>query len=264
MTDPTQTEVAAAGGSVEGLVSVITPLFNGERYIEAAIRSVQAQTYPHWEMIVTDDGSTDGGFAKAQALASADPRVVVQKLARNGGTARARNAGLRRARGQYVAFLDADDYYRPDFLEKQIAFLRARGPFVFASYERLAPNSATPFIVRARIGYAELLRGCDISCLTALYDARVLGKRYFREDLAKREDYAYWLALLKDTPYAFGNPECLATYRVLEGSKSRNKLKVVKYIWTVFFNVEKLGACKSALCTVQWAWYGFKKYRDVR
>jgi len=247
-----------------GLVSIITPLYNSEKYIEDTIRSVLVQTYARWEMIITDDGSTDGGFAKAQALALEDPRIIVQKLERNGGSAKARNAGLKRARGQYIAFLDADDLYRPDFLEKQVAFLRAKGPFVFASYERLAPNSTTPFKVRERIDYEALLRGNDISCLTAMYDAGALGKRYFREDLAKREDFSYFLDLLKNTPYAFGNPECLATYRVVVGSKSRNKVKVVKHIWYVFYGVEKLGLWKSVLCTLQWAWYGYKKYRNVR
>jgi len=246
------------------LVSIVTPLYNSEEYIEETIRSVQAQTYARWEMIITDDGSTDGGFAKAQALAAQDSRIIVQKLERNGGSAKARNAGLKRARGQYIAFLDADDLYRPDFLEKQIGFLRAHGPLVYASYERQAPNSTTPFKVRGRINYEALLRGNDISCLTAMYDAGALGKRYFREDLEKREDYAYWLALLKDTPCAYGNPEILATYRILSSSKSRNKFKVIKYFWRVFYGVERLGVIKSLLCMYAWAWYGTKKYRNVR
>ena len=246
-----------------GLVSIITPLYNSEKYIEDTIRSVLVQTYARWEMIITDDGSTDGGFAKAQALALEDPRIIVQKLERNGGSAKARNAGLKRARGQYIAFLDADDLYRPDFLEKQVAFLRVKGPFVFASYERLAPNSTTPFIVRERIDYAGLLRGCDIAPVTALYDAIALTEILSR-GFGQTGRFSYFLDLLKITPYAFGNPECLATYRVVVGSKSRNKVKVVKHIWYVFYGVEKLGLWKSVLCILQWAWYGYKKYRNVR
>lgn len=249
----------------KGLVSIITPMYNGERFVGETIDSVLNQTYSNWEIIVIDDGSKDKGPEKVKAYADKDSRISIFSQA-NGGSAAARNNGIRRAKGQYIALLDADDTWNPDFLEKQIQLMNdKKALLVYSSHTRIDEFSKEilkPFIVPEKIGYRDLLKSCYISCLTGLYDTSVYGKVYLREDMKSlRDDYVYWLEIMKKVKVAYGNKEVIANYRILDSSASRKKKKVIIPHFKVLYKVEKLGLVKSLYYLGNWACISYFKYR---
>jgi glycosyltransferase involved in cell wall biosynthesis len=249
----------------KGLVSIITPMYNGQRFIGQTIDSVLSQTYPHWEMIVVDDGSNDNGVAIVSGYASKDSRIQVVSQ-KNGGSASARNNGIRRAAGQYIALLDADDTWNSNFLEKQLELMRVKNAYlVYSSHTRIDENSQEilkPFIVPEKVTYTDLLKTCSISCLTGLYDTEKFGKVYLREDMKSlRDDYVYWLEIIKKVNIAYGNKEVLANYRILGSSASRKKKKVIKPHFKVLYNIEKLGMVRSLYYLTNWAVISYFKYR---
>lgn len=249
----------------KGLVSIITPMYNGERFVGDTIHSVLNQTYSNWEIIVIDDGSKDKGPEKVKKFAAQDNRINIFSQA-NGGSAAARNNGIRRAKGQYIALLDADDTWNPDFLEKQINLMNEKKALlVYSSHTRIDEHSKeilTPFIVPEKINYNDLLKSCYISCLTGLYDTSVYGKVYLREDMKSlRDDYVYWLEIMKKVKVAYGNKEIIANYRILNSSASRKKNKVIIPHFKVLYKVEKLGLIRSLYYLGNWAFISYFKYR---
>lgn len=125
----------------KGLVSIVTPVYNGAKYVCETIDSVLRQTYANWEMIVVDDGSKDNSAEIINEYVRRDKRIVLLRQA-NGGSASARNNGIRNAKGQYIALLDADDLWEPDFLESQLALMKRKSAIVVhASYKRINENS---------------------------------------------------------------------------------------------------------------------------
>lgn len=248
------------------IVSIITALYNCEKYLKETVESVKAQSIKNWEMIIVDDCSTDSSFELAQQLAMDDSRIFVLKNEKNSGPAVARNNGLLHAKGKYICFLDSDDQYSPNFLESQIDFSKANGPFVYSSYRRRAPKTITVFKANRKTTYKQILKYNPISCLTAFYDRDSLGLFLFDEDqsIRYREDYLYWMQILKVTKYAFGNPQVLASYRISSTGNSRNKRKLVKLEWRVFFKKEKLGFFHSIFYMICWAFNGWLRYRNVK
>lgn len=249
----------------EGLVSIITPMFNGERFVGTTIESVLNQTYTNWEMIITDDGSKDNGPNLVTAFAAKDSRIKLLSQS-NAGSAAARNTGIKQAKGQYIALLDADDTWNRDFLEKQIRLMKEKGALlVYSSHTRIDEDSKEclqPYIVPEKVGYTDLLKNCYISCLTGLYDTSVYGKVYLREDMKSlRDDYVYWLEIIKKVKVAYGNKEVLANYRMLDSSASRKKSRVIIPQFKVLYKVEKLGLVRSLYYMVNWAIISYIKYR---
>lgn len=249
----------------KGLVSIITPMYNGEKFISETIGSVLNQIYSNWEMIVVDDGSKDKGAKTVDGFASKDSRIKLVQQA-NAGSASARNNGIRRAKGQYIALLDADDTWNPDFLEKQLKLMRDKNALlVYSSHTRIDENSEEilkPFIVPEKVTYTDLLKTCSISCLTGLYDIEKFGKVYLREDMKSlRDDYVYWLEIIKKVKVAYGNKEVLANYRILGSSASRKKKNVILPHFKVFYNIEKLGLIRSLYYLGNWAIISYFKYR---
>ncbi|WDF54715.1 glycosyltransferase family 2 protein [Mucilaginibacter sp. KACC 22063] len=249
----------------KGLVSIITPMYNGERFISQTIDSVLNQSYPHWEMIIVNDGSKDNGPAIVEQYCLSDKRInLVTQL--NGGSAAARNNGIKRAKGQYIALLDADDTWNPDFLEKQLKLMdEKQALLVYSSHTRMDEFSneiLRPFIVPEKLTYKDLLKTCSISCLTGLYNTEKFGKVYLREDMKSlRDDYVYWLEIIKKVKIAYGNTEVLANYRILGSSASRKKKKVILPHFKVLYNIEKLGFFKSVYYLTTWAIISYFKYR---
>lgn len=247
------------------MISIITPMYNGARFIAQTIDSVLAQTYPNWEMIIVDDGSKDNGPAIVQCYAEKYSRIrLIQQP--NGGSASARNTALRASRGRYVSFLDADDFWDPQFLEEQLNFIKEKGSaIVFASYRRI--NAAgeeilKPFIVPEKVDYHGLLKSCSISCLTAMYDREITDDVFFNEAMGSlRDDFVFWLSILKQGGYAYGNRKILASYRVFASSTTGNKKKVIKPQFLVYYKVEKLGLIRSIYYFIHWAINGFLKYK---
>lgn len=220
-------------------------------------------------MIIVDDCSPDdgAGILAVEKFATQDSRIKLIASKTNRGSSGARNIALREAKGRYIAFLDSDDLWHPDFLEKQLAFMRSiNAPLVFSSYRRIDENTKEellrPFIVPERVSYKSLLKTCPIFPSTAIYDTGLIPKIYFNEDLGSmRDDYVYWLKMMKLIPVGFGNKEILVDYRMRRSSVTANKSKVIMPQWNVLRKVEKIGLIQSAYCIFCWAFISYFKYR---
>jgi glycosyltransferase involved in cell wall biosynthesis len=239
-------------------VSIITPAKNAARWIGGTIASVRAQTYQDWEMVVVDDGSTDGTLDVARVAAQGDPRVVLHRSQGTPGAGGARNAALDLATGRFIAFLDADDLWDAGKLEQQIgAMLANRWCFSWTSYRIQGVSkegvlAEPPFVERTAWAQATrrdvLSKRAPIGCLTAIYDTAFFGKVPM-ENIAKRQDFVLWMALMakaESEGWAMGGVvEPLATYRHRRDSLSANKLAAARMQWKALVehcNVSRLDA----------------------
>ncbi len=247
-----------------GLVSIITPCYNGEKYIKETIDSVLAQSYKNWEMIIVDDGSKDHSAEIVQEYEKKDSRIqLVQQ--ENAGSAAARNNGIRRAEGQYIALLDADDVWLPDFLEKQIRHMKANNAVcVFCAYDHIDANSKDILHtthVKREISIRDMRVMNQIGCLTGLYDCLKHGKIYLREELKSlRDDYAYWYDIVALENKAYGNQEVLAKYRVLSNSTTGNKKKLIKKQYAFYRKYLKENPIEASINLIRWGIAGIRKF----
>ncbi len=247
----------------DNLVSIITPLYNSEEFVRETIESVLKQSYQNWEMIIVDDSSSDNGPAIVKEYSKLDPRVKLIRLEDNSGPAIARNAAIEESRGRYIAFLDSDDLWKEDKLEKQIEFMQENDiAFSFSSYQKMDEAGTKEGIIKVpkEVSYSQLLNTNIIGCLTAIYDTKELGKVYM-PNIKKRQDYALWLKILKRDIVAYGFQEPLAYYRVRNNSVSSNKLKAAGYQWRIYREIEELNIVKSLYYFIRYAYYGFRKYK---
>jgi len=229
------------------LVSIITPLYNSAEFVEDTLNSVLMQTSINWEMILVDDVSSDNSIEIIQSFINQDSRIKLIKLEANSGAAVARNVGIEAAQGRYIAFLDSDDLWAPDKLEKQLAFMGANNyPFTYAAYEKIDEHGVVfgHVGVPERVAYSDMLKVCSIGCLTAIYDTEYFGK-VFMPLILKRQDFGLWLKLLKHVDYAYGMDGFLGRYRVHAGSISANKINVAQYTWRLYRDVEHLHLIKA-------------------
>lgn len=257
---------SAGNGGKQELVSIVTPMFNAQKFIRASIQSVRAQTYQNWELIIADDCSTDDSRRIVREFARADSRIKLLALKKNSGVAAARNTAIRAARGRFIAFLDSDDLWQPYKLERHIAFMRACGAkFSYTAYNKFdeheagdvsAPHRMVP--VPERVGYPELLRSNVIGCSTVIYDTHAIPKHYMRS--AGHEDYILWLKLLKKYGIAHGLNQPLTAYRVRADSVSGKKLKAARFQWHIYQHVEKLPLWKSVIYFLSYAYRGYRKF----
>ncbi len=247
------------------LVSIITASFNAADFIEATIASVQRQTHQNWEMIITDDASTDNTVEVIKRIQHHEPRVKLIALSENVGPAVARNHSIEAAKGKYLAFLDADDIWFDFHLSESIeACNKHQTGFVFASYKRSNENLEfvySDFIVPAKVTYTDILKTNSISCLTAFVDVQKLGKKKMPE-VKKRQDMGLWLRYLKEIPFAVGIAKPHAIYRIRQNSLSRNKKNLIKYQWEFYRNVENLSVLSSAYYMICWMYLGYMKYKN--
>ncbi|MBZ9627128.1 glycosyltransferase [Psychroflexus sp. CAK57W] len=247
------------------LVSIITPVYNAEKYIEETLKSVSNQTYSNWEHVLVDDCSSDHSVEIIEELAKTDQRIKVIKLSENSGPAVARNKAIDIATGRYLAFLDADDIWFDFHLKDSLEFMNSSGyDFVFASYKRADENLNfiySDFEVPAKVSYTDILKTNSISCLTAVVDIKNLGKKKMPL-IRKRQDMGLWLNYLKDTAYAYGIKQPHAIYRIRENSLSRNKFNLIKYQWEFYRKVEHLSVLNSFYYLVIWTYSGYKKYKN--
>jgi len=229
-------------------ISIITPLCNSEKYIAKTIESVLNQNYDNWEMIIVDDFSTDCSTNIVKKYSNNDPRIKLIKLQNNSGAAVARNIAIENSSGKYIAFLDSDDVWLPQKLEKQINFMQKNNYlFTFSYYGKIdEDDTSLNKIIKAPdvLNYKKLLTDCKIGCLTAIYDSENLGKIYMPL-IRKRQDYGLWLKILKKGIKAYCYPELLAYHRIRTNSISSNKLNLVKYNWTLFREIEDLSFFRS-------------------
>jgi teichuronic acid biosynthesis glycosyltransferase TuaG len=216
------------------------PCFNGADFISDSINSVKAQTYTNWELIIVDDHSSDDSVSIIKSFILGDDRIKLIELASNSGAAIARNTAIDYALGRYIAFLDVDDLWFPQKLERQLAFMNDTGAsFSYTAYERIDDSGTYlfPIGVPEILRYHDLLKTCYIGCLTAIYDSMVYGKRLMPV-IRKRQDYGLWLDLLRDGQEAKGLNEILATYRVRSDSISANKINSAFYNWLIYREME--------------------------
>lgn len=233
------------------LVSIITPCYNCSKFIEETIHSIQNQTYSNWELLISDDGSTDNSVEIIERLQLTDARIKLFKL-QNSGAAVARNHSIKMANGRYIAFLDSDDLWLPKKLEKQVAFMEnGKYPLSFGGYQKIDEEgnqlANSTIFVKKIISYSDMLTSNKIGCLTAMYDVEILGKIYMPL-IRKRQDYALWLKILKKTPFAYGIQESLGFYRIRKSSISSSKIEMLKWNWKMFRDIEKLSYIKSSYC----------------
>ncbi len=246
-----------------GVVSIIMPNYNSEKYIEATIKSVLAQTYQNWELLFVDDCSSDTSLELANAFQ--DERIRIFSMKENGGAALARNRAIEEAKGRWIAFLDSDDLWTSDKLEKQITYMQNNGiAFSYTDYEVVDENNIVVSKFKPRLDvckYKDILKHNHIGCLTVIYDSDKLGKVFMPTNAIKREDMACWLSILKNGEEAHCLHECLAQYKVHSNSVSSNKLKMMKYQWNVYRKVEGISFMKSLYYMAHWAIWGVFKYR---
>lgn len=228
--------------------TIITPIYNAEKFLRETLESISEQSYTDWEAILINDNSNDSSLEIAQSFAKRDPRFKVINRHESGGAARARNDGIRHAKGRYIAFLDSDDVWLPSKLDKQICYMKSNDvAFSYTSYKFLTENGDVKKEVKApkRVTYKKLLKGNVIACLTAVYDTDKLGK-VLMPDIRKRQDFGLWLKITKMGITGYGIQEPLAHYRLREGSISSAKFDTMLYTWRLYREVEKLPLASSA------------------
>ena len=185
-----------------------------------------------------NDCSPDDSFSCIKELTKSEKRVVTFQTANNGGTAVARNIGLRHTSGRYITFLDFDDFLDPNYLECQLEFIKEHGPLISAGYRRKAKHTCTDFFVPDEVDYKKALKGNPLSCLTTMYDRNAVGEVFFPENIDRPEDYVFWLNILKKGFVTRGNPNVLATYNIIKGSKSSNKFKLIGRMHKVYHKTQ--------------------------
>ena len=238
------------------LVSVIMPTYNCAKFIAASVETVIAQTVTDWELLIVDDCSKD---ETAQVLApylTAFPNIRYHRLDQNSGPAVARSTAMAMAQGKYIAFLDSDDLWMPDKLEKQIRFMQDTGSsFSATAYRRMEEDSTLTDILRIpppQVDYHGMLRWANpIGNSTVIYDREQLGQ-FQVPPIRNREDFALWLCILRKAHFCAGMAEELAMYRVRKNSFSSKKLQMAKYHWILYRQLEGLSLLKSVWAMACW------------
>lgn len=233
----------------EPLVSIITPVYNAERFLDDTIKSIQNQTYKNWELVLVDDCSKDGSADMIKEFQAKDDRIRYIKLEKNSGASVSRNTGIKNAKGRFIAFVDSDDIWQPEKLKIQIEYmLENKLGFTFTSYRYMKEDGRlTKKVAKApkKINYRGLLKNTIIGCSTVVIDKEIVGE--FSMPLVRRgQDTATWLQILKTQDYAYGIEKDLVNYRLVGDSLSSNKIKALKRTWNTYRNVEKLSVLKSS------------------
>lgn len=232
------------------LVSIIMPSYNTAKFIRETIESVQAQTYTNWELIIVDDCSSDDTDAVVSEFT--DLRIHYFKNEKNSGAAVSRNRALREAKGRWIAFLDSDDLWMPDKLEKQIRFMMENSCFFsYTNYIEIDEDSK-PLGVKVtgpkRINKTCMFAYCWPGCLTVMYDANVVGLVQI-EDIKKNNDYAMWLKVIQKAD-CWLLDEVLGSYRKRAGSISHHSyVALIRWHYKLFREANGRGPLSSAVLT---------------
>lgn len=240
-------------------VSIIVPVYNVEKFITRTIDSVRAQTYGNWELLLVMDGCTDTTpqVIRQYCEQAKDERIRVIDQPRNMGAALARNRGVAEATGRYIAYLDSDDLWREDKLEKQLAFMEEKdAAFSFTGYEFADENGkGLGKVVRvpAVMEYQDALKNTTIFTTTVMFDTEKIDRQLLEMPRIKSEDTALWWKVLRNGYLAYGLDENLALYRRAGRSLSSNKLEAIRRIWNLYRKAEKLSVLKSARYFCYWA-----------
>lgn len=255
---------------MEEMVSIIVPVYRAEPYIAETIAMVKKQTYTNWELILVDDCSPDGSvqiIEQEMTRIAATPlqegksdtegKIRLLRKPQNEGAAKARNTGIDAARGRYIAFLDADDIWMPDKLEKELRFMKQKqAAFAFTAYEfgdEQAHGTGKVVEVPERLTYRRALSRTIIFTTTVMFDTDKIRKELIHMPVVESEDTATWWKVLRNGYTAYGLNEVLAVYRRPEQSLSSNKLVAIKRIWNLYRKEEKLSFPASIFFFLGWA-----------
>lgn len=238
-----------------GLVSIITPTYNCAEFIGETIDSVQSQTYISWEMIIVDDCSTDNTKENVENYSKNDKRIKYYCMISQSGAAKARTRAMQLAQGEYIAFLDSDDLWISDKLEKQLTFMKQHDvAFTCTAYEQIdEEGKLLNRIVKTvpKVNYNRVLLDCPIGNSTVMYSVKKMGK-FEVPNIRKRNDDALWLQMLKKEEYIYGMRNVLMRYRIRQNSISSNKLKLIKYHWILYRDIEHLSILRSIFHIAYW------------
>ncbi|MEP1488964.1 MAG: glycosyltransferase family 2 protein [Algibacter sp.] len=232
------------------MISIITPMFNSEAFISETMHSILNQTYGNWELILIDDNSNDDTLVLVESFMNQNSNIKLIKNKVNQGAAISRNLGIELAQGDYIAFLDADDLWKPKKLETQLAFMKRENCDVcFCCYD-LINEEGKRLNKRVKalpvLNYRKLLKSNYVGNLTGIYNAKVLGK-IMTPNLRKRQDWLLWLAAIKKSGKpAHGIQESLAYYRVRKNSMSSNKFGLLKHNYWVYKKGLSFSTLKSS------------------
>ena len=246
-----------------GLVSIIMPTYNCGRFISETINSVIDQTYTNWELIISDDASTDNTEEVVKKYLK-DERIKYIKFDKNMGAAAARNNSMKLAKGEYMAFLDSDDLWKKDKLERQLEFMRDNDyNFTCTSYEQIDEDGKLLNKIinpKVKANYNRILLDCPVGNSTVMYNVNKLGK-FEVPNIRKRNDDALWLQILKKEKYIYGMKDVLMQYRIRQNSISSNKWSLVKYHWQLYREIEHLSIIRSVFHVCYW---GFIKVFHIK
>lgn len=243
------------------LVSIIMPSYNTQKFIEETLDSVLAQTYTNWELIIVDDCSTDNTDEIVSPFLS-DSRIIYIQNEKNSGAAVSRNRALREAKGKWIAFLDSDDLWTPDKLEKQIAFMQSNGYcFSYTNYSEIDESSeplGKTVTGPKKITKTGMYNYCWMGCLTVMYDVEKIGLIQI-EDIKKNNDYAMWLKICKKAN-CYLLDEDLARYRKRQGSISNHSyISLIKWHYRLFRFTDNKDPLTASVCTIRNLIFGFLK-----
>ena len=244
------------------LVSVIMPCYNMEKYISDTIASVRRQTFPHWELLIVDDASTDKTSEIVQDICNQDDRICFAVKSKHSGIADTRNQCLKMAKGRFLAFLDSDDLWHPEKLEQQTKFMTEHNiGFCYSSYDCVdeAGNPLDKTVKAAgNLDYDAYLRNTIIGCSTVMIDKTIVGEVVV-PGFRTSEDAATWLNILKKGFLAYAIDQTLTSYRIRQHSASSNKLKASSDLWRVYRKQEELPLFKALGCFAAYAFNAIKK-----
>lgn len=241
------------------LVSIIIPAYNVEKYIAETMESVRLQTYPHWELLVVEDGSSDNTVEVIEEYIKnkEEKRIRLIRQPTNMGAAKARNRGVQEAIGRYIAYLDGDDLWKADKLERELAFMQEKDvAFAFTGYEFADENAkGLGKVVRVpqTLTYKEALKNTTIFTTTVMFDTKKISKDMLKMPVIKSEDTALWWKLLRNGYVAYGLDENLVLYRRAGKTLSSNKLEAIRRIWNLYRKAEGMSVFSSAYHFCFWA-----------
>ena len=243
-------------------VSVVMPNYNGARFVEQAIDSVLNQTYQDFELIIVDDCSHDNSLQLIKAKRESDSRIQLIALKQNAGVANARNVGIKRAQGEYIALLDNDDFWERDKLERQILLAEKGADIVYCSYDFVDEKNRVigrPFIVPQSTNFNKMLASNVISCSTCFAKSTLMKGHLFDPNFY-HEDYVLWMELLRIPVKALGDTKILMHYRQVTDSRSHKKGNAAKERWKIYRKALHLNIVHSVLAFARYAMNGVVKY----
>jgi glycosyltransferase involved in cell wall biosynthesis len=234
--------------------------------VAETIESIIAQTYQNWELLITDDCSTDNSCEVIRSYARKDARIRLLQLPQNSGAGVARNNSIAAAQGRFIAFCDSDDRWMPHKLERQLKFMTDHDySLTYTSYVLTNEQGAVTGYVEClkSMNYLKIIRDNGIGCLTSIYDARKIGK-FYMPTIRKRQDWCLWINIIRRTGTAYGLREPLAIYRVRNNSISSNKMEMLKYNYAVYKDVLGFSTAISMLLLTFYflPYYFYKKFKQ--